>query len=35
MFSLFGNLSAPAKTVLHAIDCCFKNKIPANQNQPI
>jgi hypothetical protein len=35
MFSLFGNLFHPAKTVLHAIDCCFKNKTPSNQDQPV
>jgi hypothetical protein len=35
MFSLFGNLFFPAKTVLHAIDCCLKNKISANQDQPV
>ncbi len=35
MFDIFGNLSLPAKTFSNAIDCCFKNKISANQDQPV
>jgi hypothetical protein len=29
------NLSVPRQTVLNAIDCLLKNKISANQDQPV